>query len=43
MNEFVSPMRADVCNDRFEFSHDADCEVYRSMVESSTAIEADDD
>jgi hypothetical protein len=27
---FVSPMRADVCNDRFEFNHEDHCEVYRA-------------
>lgn len=26
---FVSPMRADVCNDRHELSHERDCEFYR--------------
>jgi hypothetical protein len=26
---FVSPMRADVCNDRGALSHEADCEFYR--------------
>lgn len=25
---FVSPMRADICNDRFEFHHAEDCPVY---------------
>jgi hypothetical protein len=27
---FVSPMRADICNDRFEFHHADHCEVYRA-------------
>ncbi|SER38530.1 hypothetical protein [Natrinema salaciae] len=26
---FVSPMRADVCNDRHELTHERDCEFYR--------------
>jgi hypothetical protein len=26
--EFVQPMRADICNDRFELDHAADCEIY---------------
>lgn len=26
---FVSPMRADVCNDRHELNHEHDCEFYR--------------
>ena len=25
---FVQPMRADVCNDRYDLAHDADCDVY---------------
>ena len=25
---FVQPMRADVCNDRFELDHETDCEIY---------------
>ncbi|QLH78106.1 hypothetical protein HZS55_12680 [Halosimplex rubrum] len=25
---FVQPMRADVCNDRFDLDHAADCEIY---------------
>ncbi|WP_459192207.1 hypothetical protein [Halosimplex sp. J119] len=25
---FVQPMRADVCNDRFELHHAEDCEIY---------------
>ena len=29
IEEFVSPMRADVCNDRHEFDHERDCEYYR--------------
>jgi hypothetical protein len=31
---FVSPMQADVCNDRFGFSHASDCDVYRRAVEA---------
>jgi hypothetical protein len=26
---FVEPMRADVCNDRYELEHAEDCEIYR--------------
>lgn len=29
VEEFVSPMRADVCNDRYELDHECDCEFYR--------------
>lgn len=31
---FVSPMKADVCNDRFEFSHTKDCDIYQRAAES---------
>ena len=27
--EFVQPMRADVCNDRYDLDHATDCEIYR--------------
>jgi hypothetical protein len=26
---FVSPMRADICNDRYDLDHETDCEIYR--------------
>jgi len=29
VDEFVQPMRADVCNDRYELSHASHCEYYR--------------
>lgn len=29
MAAFCTPMRADVCNDRFDFDHEAHCEVYQ--------------
>ena len=25
---FVQPMRADICNDRYDLAHDRDCEIY---------------
>lgn len=25
---FVQPMRADICNDRYDLSHETDCEIY---------------
>lgn len=28
-DEFVSPMQADVCNDRHEFDHRTQCDVYQ--------------
>lgn len=35
---FVSPMRADICNDRFAFDHEADCEVYRRALGVTSQI-----
>jgi hypothetical protein len=32
---FVSPMRADICNDRHQFSHDTHCELYREVAEQT--------
>jgi hypothetical protein len=29
VDEFVQPMRADVCNDRYDLSHATHCEYYR--------------
>ena len=29
--QFVQPMRADICNDRYDLAHDEDCEIYRSQ------------
>lgn len=29
IEEFVSPMRADVCNDRHDLNHERDCEFFR--------------
>lgn len=28
---FVQPMRADLCNDRWRFTHTEDCEIYRAQ------------
>jgi hypothetical protein len=27
---FVQPMRADICNDRYDLDHAANCEIYRA-------------
>lgn len=27
--EFVQPMRADICNDRYDLAHDTHCEIFR--------------
>ncbi|MBV0924455.1 hypothetical protein KTS45_09615 [Halomicroarcula limicola] len=32
--EFVQPMRADVCNDRYALDHEHHCEIYRAHAES---------
>jgi len=26
---FVQPMRADICNDRYDLDHETHCEIYR--------------
>jgi len=41
--EFVSPMKADICNDRFDFGHEHDCEVYKEHVEELVPGSAADD
>ena len=45
-DSFVSPMRADICNDRHDFSHEADCEIFQRFapddVEEFPSIEATD-
>lgn len=28
VDQFVQPMRADVCNDRYDLEHSTDCEYY---------------
>lgn len=46
-DRFVQPMRADVCNDRYDLDHAADCEIYRAQEgkedEAERVEEADDD
>lgn len=44
-SEFISPMKADICNDRFDFDHDCDCEIFKAHVEEAMPAEsaADDD
>jgi hypothetical protein len=34
VGEFVQPMRADVCNDRYDLDHATHCEIYREYVGS---------
>ncbi|MDY6819656.1 MAG: hypothetical protein SVG88_13435 [Halobacteriales archaeon] len=30
-DRFVQPMRADICNDRFELDHTRHCEIFREQ------------
>jgi hypothetical protein len=36
---FVQPMRADVCNDRYDFEHATHCEIYREATAGQSAGE----
>ena len=36
-DSFVSPMKADVCNDRHDFEHAEYCEIYRAAVAEGVA------
>ncbi len=36
-DRFVQPMRADICNDRYDLAHDRDCEIYLDHVEDDDA------
>ena len=29
VDQFVQPMRADICNDRYALDHGSDCEIFR--------------
>jgi hypothetical protein len=41
---FVSPMKADICNDRFGFNHEGDCEIFKDHTEAlHPGRTADDD
>ena len=42
VDEFVQPMRADVCNDRYDLSHTSDCEFYREAEGLEAGESADD-
>ncbi len=33
--EFVQPMRADICNGRYDLAHADDCEIYRERVDGA--------
>ena len=32
-DEFQSPMKADVCNDRYDFSHESHCDLFRGQTD----------
>jgi hypothetical protein len=32
--QFVQPMRADICNDRYDLDHENHCEIYREHIQS---------
>jgi hypothetical protein len=38
-SEFVSPMMADICNDRDRFDHEEHCETYKDAVEGKAEAE----
>lgn len=33
--QFVEPLRADICHDRWSFAHTAHCEIYRTHEDTS--------
>lgn len=35
-DRFVQPMRADVCNDRYDLEHDRHCEIYLEQARDDT-------
>jgi hypothetical protein len=32
--QFVQPMRADICNDRYDLNHEYHCEIYREHTQN---------
>ncbi len=34
IGEFVQPMRADICNDRYDLHHAEHCEIYREHADA---------
>ncbi|WP_430505230.1 hypothetical protein [Haloparvum sp. PAK95] len=42
-DKFVQPMRADVCNDRYDLSHEAHCEIFREAASGAAAGDAEQD
>jgi hypothetical protein len=35
VEQFVQPMRADICNDRYDLNHESHCEIYREYTQNS--------
>jgi len=33
--QFVQPMRADICNDRYDLAHGTDCGIYREHADGT--------
>lgn len=42
VGEFVQPMRADICNGRYDLAHAEDCEIYREHVEGGSRTTTDE-
>ena len=40
---FVQPMRADICNDRYDLAHDRHCEIYLEHADSDGAGRSGDE
>lgn len=36
VDRFVQPMRADICNDRYDLDHETHCEIYREEAGSDS-------
>jgi hypothetical protein len=37
-DRFVQPMRADVCNDRYDLDHATDCEIYLARADDPAGV-----
>ena len=37
---FVRPVKADICNDRFEFDHREQCDLFREYAEGLKVVDA---
>ncbi|OVE86096.1 hypothetical protein [Natronolimnobius baerhuensis] len=41
-NQFVQPMRADICADRYDLAHDRNCEIFLEHADSERNGDATD-